>query len=177
MVRYFINKEGAILSEVLAENPVNPEDMAIVSADTLPAPQEYCKWDGQKFVATLGWESEVLSKAKLVKREEINRVRNTKEAAGFPYLGKVFDSDQVSVQRITVAAQAAQLAKAAGQAFDILWTAKDNTQVLLNVDQVMSMPVAVATYANNLHITAGNLKSQVEAAATVSAVETIHWPE
>lgn len=175
MIRYFINKDGYILSEVLAENPVNPENLAIVSSETLPAPQEYCKWDGQEFVATFGWETEVLANAKLTKREEINQVRNTKEASGFPYLGKVFDSDQVSIQRITIAAQAAQLAKAAGHSYDILWTAKDNTQVLLNVDQVMSMPVAVATYANSLHITASDLKKQVDEAVDIPSVESITW--
>ena len=177
MARYFIDNGGAILGEVLTENPLNPDNHEIVSADSLPAPQEYCKWDGKKFVATLGWESEVLSKAKLTKREEINRARNTKEASGFPYLGKVFDSDQVSVQRITVAAQAAQLAKTAGQPFDIVWTAQDNTQVPLNVDQVIAMPVAIAEYANGLHVTAASLKAQVESASTVSAVEAIRWPE
>ena len=38
--------------------------------------------------------------------EEINLARDNAEQGGFEYMGKVFDSDQVSCQRISCAAQA-----------------------------------------------------------------------
>ena len=159
MKKYFVNKDGSLGGEVLVDNPANPLGLLIVSVESLPAPMEHCRWDGKSIVANLGWQTEVLNEAKTFKRNEINTLRDTKEVEGFPYLGKVFDSDARSVQRITVAAQAAQVAKAAGQPFNIVWTAKDNSTVELSADQMIAMPVAIAEYANSLHVTAAGLKA------------------
>ena len=54
------------------------------------------------------------------------------EVAGFSYLGEAFDSDQRSVQRISVASLAAQVVIEARQPFSIDWTTQDNSVVTLD---------------------------------------------
>lgn len=102
--------------------------------------------------------------------------RDTRETAGFPYLGKTIDSDPRSVQRINTAVQAAQAAAAANQPFTLFWTCQDNTTLELDATGMMEMPVALAVYANSLHETARTLRAQIDAATTPEAVEAITWP-
>ncbi len=60
-----------------------------------------------------------LDELKLAKRAEINAARDAAEQGGFEYLGKTFDSDQISAQRISMAAQAMALAP---EESSIVWT-------------------------------------------------------
>jgi len=106
----------------------------------------------------------------------LNEERDRREAAGFPYLDKLFDSNPLSVQRITAAALAAQSALATNSPFEIEWTAADNSTITLNATELLGMPIALATHAASLHNTARQLKSQVESATTVEEVEAIQWP-
>ena len=107
--------------------------------------------------------------------------RDSLEQAGFPYMGHPIDSDPVSVQRIAIAVQAAQAAAAAGQPFEIGWRCKDDHTLTLDVAGMMGMAVALATYANGLHLHARTLKDQVSAATTVDELAAIDiesgWPE
>ncbi|OZA06754.1 MAG: hypothetical protein B7X95_01370 [Methylophilaceae bacterium 17-44-8] len=116
-----------------------------------------------------------LEQVKNDKREQINSHRDNLEQSGFPYQDKIIDSNPVSVQRITVAVQAAQAAIGAGQPFAITWTCQDNS--ILNLDAVgmMGMPVALAMFANNLHETARAKKELIDAALTVEEVEAVTW--
>lgn len=107
---------------------------------------------------------------------EVKRHRNLLEASGFPYLGKVLDSDERSVQRITTVVQAAQAALGASVPFSIVWTCADNSSLALDAVAAMGMPVALAQYADQLHQTAKTLRAQIDAATTVPQVEAITWP-
>jgi hypothetical protein len=118
-----------------------------------------------------------LDTVKAVCRARINTTRDDKEAGVFPYLGHDFDCDPRSVQRINTAVQAAQAALAAGAPFAVEWTAADNVAVAMTAQDLMGMPVALAQYANTLHVTAKTLKAQIDAAATVEAVVAIGWPD
>lgn len=95
----------------------------------------------------------------------LNAERDRREEAGFNYLGKVFDSDNRSVQRITVAVQAAQAALAVGAPFSVVWTTQDNTTITLDATQMAGAPAALAQYANTLHNYATARKAEVDAAA------------
>ncbi|MCW3478797.1 DUF4376 domain-containing protein [Neisseriaceae bacterium JH1-16] len=118
-----------------------------------------------------------LQEAKDAAKERISDERDRLEAAGFPYQGKVFDSDPRSVQRITSAALAAQSAKATNTPFEIDWAAADNSIVPLDADGVFGLPVALATYAAGLHATARALREEIGRAETVEAVEAVAWPK
>lgn len=132
----------------------------------------------EKYVArwkAAGMPERTLAEAKVNARAQINSRRDTLEAAGFQYLGKTFDSDPRSAQRITIAAQTAQLALATGQPFSIGWTAQDNTVVTLDGQQMLGMPVALAQYAAGLHEHAKAKKAEIIAATTIEEVEAIQW--
>lgn len=116
-----------------------------------------------------------LADAKLDKRQQINGHRDTLEASGFEYLGKTFDSDSRSAQRITIAAQTAQLAMASGQPFSITWTAKDNSTIDLTAEQMLGMPVALAQFAAGLHEHGKAKKALIDAATTIGEVDAVQW--
>lgn len=113
-----------------------------------------------------------LDELKLAKREEINRARDAAEQGGFEYMGKFFDSDQVSAQRISMAAQA--MANAPAEA-TITWTCQDNTTVDLTAKDLVGLVVALATWSNTCHQRATALKAQVDTAQTAKEVEAITW--
>lgn len=107
------------------------------------------------------------------KRAAINAERDRLEISGFSYLGKTFDSDQRSTDRIQVAALAAQAALMAAQPFSIDWTAADNTVVTLDAAGMIGLATAFAQYGASLHAHAKTLKAQVDAATTVAEVQAI----
>lgn len=106
--------------------------------------------------------------------ERIKAERNKREQSGVPYIGKVIDSDPTSVQRISVAVQAAQ---AANKEFSLDWTMQDNSTVTMNAHQVVGMSIVLAQFTNNLHQTARKLREKIETATTADDVKAIKWPE
>lgn len=114
-----------------------------------------------------------LDDLKQYKHDEINQARDYEEEQGFEYLSTVFDSDSRSVQRISIAAQAASL----DENFIIPWVAKDNSVVMLNQSAMLQMPVALALHAYALHTKATILKEQVAIATTSEEVAAIKWDD
>ena len=110
-------------------------------------------------------------------KKKIKTEHDYLEHSGLPYMGKILDCDPVSVQRITVAVQAAQDALAAGREMNILWTCQDNSTVEFTAEQICGIPVALAIHSNQLHQTARQLKGAVDAATTPEELESITWPE
>lgn len=95
--------------------------------------------------------------------EAIKAARDAAEQSGCPYMGKTLDSDSTSVQRISIAVQAAQGALAAGvEGFVLDWTMQDNTVVAMTAEQVIGMSAALAAYSNELHERARVLREQIE---------------
>jgi len=110
-------------------------------------------------------------------RVRVKKLRDQKETEGFGYMGKVFDSDERSVLRIT---QAALTAMAAGPTFTIDWTAADNSIVTLDQAAMIGMPAALAVYANQLHQSAKAHKAAIDAADfdTLKTYDiSAGWPE
>lgn len=115
-----------------------------------------------------------LDELKLAKRAEINQARDASEQGGFEYMGKVFDSDPISCQRISMAAQAMALAP---EGTTITWTTQDNTTIELNKTQLAGMVVALAEWSNTCHQKATTLKAQIDAAETAEELELITWED
>ena len=109
---------------------------------------------------------------KQAKRAEINKARDTAEQGGFLYLGKMFDSDPVSCQRISCASQTFAMAD---DTATITWTCQDNTTIELNKPQVMGLVVALTVWANTCHQKASKLKELVSAATSAEEVDAINW--
>ena len=113
-----------------------------------------------------------LDKLKTLKRAEINRARDAAEQGGFEYLGKVFDSDQVSCIRISSANQAMQYAD---DTATITWTTQDNSTIDLNKSQLMGLVVALAQWSNVCHQKATSLKAQIDACESKEELDKIVW--
>lgn len=100
--------------------------------------------------------------------------RAAAELNGFPYLGKVFDSDTVSRQRIFNEAMAAQIALSNGQSYSVEWITKDNTMILLSAEQLVELPGIMAAFSNMLASKANALKQSIIAAVGVSDMLSIN---
>ena len=111
----------------------------------------------------------------------IKAERDRREQSGAPYLGKVLDSDEKSVTRISIAVQAAQAAISAGTAFSLDWTMQDNSVVTMTAAEVVGMSVALATHSNGLHLAARAVREKILAATDAAEVEaaekSVVWPE
>lgn len=130
-------------------------------------------YDGRYYFASQ-CPQQPLEELKLIKREEINQARDAAEQGGFEYLGKTFDSDQISAQRISMAAQAMALADDTAK---ITWTCQDNTTIDLNKTQLVGLVVALAEWSNTCHQKATALKAQIDAAKTAEELEKITWSD
>ena len=130
-------------------------------------------YDGRYYFASQ-CPQQPLEELKLIKREEINQARDAAEQGGFEYLGKTFDSDPISCQRISTAAQAMAFAP---EETAIVWTCQDNTTISLNKTQLAGLVAALAMHSNTCHQKATALKAEVEKAKSKEELEKITWGE
>lgn len=182
-----ITKEFTMSADALKdplESKIQGKDVWLLPANATfdePLPSK----DGYKVVYNNGWKYEklpepevtpepTLDELKLLKRAEINSARDRTEQGGFEYLGKVFDSDMISCQRISTAAQAMAFAQ---EETAIVWTCQDNTTISLNKTQLAGLVVALAEWSNTCHQKATALKAQIDAAKTAEELEKITWSD
>ena len=116
-----------------------------------------------------------LDELKVEKREEINATRDSEEQGGFEYLGKIFDSDQISCLRMSCAAQAMALMPAAEPEPTITWTCQDNTTIDLTPAEMQGLVSALAQWSNSCHEKATALKELIEQAESEEDLEKISW--
>lgn len=130
-------------------------------------------YDGSWYV--LGYApKKPLNEIKAEKRAEINTARDAAEQGGFEYLGKTFDSDQISAQRISMAAQAMALAP---DGTTITWTCQDNSTIDLTAQELVGLVVALAQHSNTCHEKATALKAKIEEAKSEEELNKINWCE
>ena len=116
-----------------------------------------------------------LEKQKNLKKEEINEARDKAEQGGFEYLGKIFDSDPISCQRISLASQTALMGKEKGLDFNVIWTCQDNTTIELDADKMIGVSIALTQWSNTCHTKALELKAKVDEATTEEEINNITW--
>lgn len=131
-------------------------------------------YDGTYYVAGYA-PQQPLEELKQLKKEEINKARDEAEQGGFEYLGKMFDSDPVSCQRIALASQTALISKQASQEFSVEWTCQDNSKITLSADETIGLSVALTQWSNSCHVKASQLKALVDKAETKEEVDAISW--
>ena len=131
------------------------------------APSPDYDWNDLQFV----WRPNLVT-ARVNAKVRINAARNLSELNGFAAYGKTFDSDPVSVQRISIGVQSAN---AVGESFSINWTCADNSVITLDYSQMIALPVFMANAANQLHIKARDLKDQIDAAQSLEEINNISW--
>ena len=114
--------------------------------------------------------------ARARKWADIKAERDRLECGGFdmPGIGR-FDSDADSRARILGAVTAAKIAQDAGQPFNVEWTLADNSTVMLDADQVISVGFAMLTHITSTHEKGRNLRSAIVAAEDAESLDAITW--
>ena len=138
------------------------------------------KWIGSSWIYEKMPEPEspkelTIEELKSIKRSEINQARDEAEQGGFEYMGKTFDSDPISCQRISCAAQAMQTLSLSTEVPSITWTCKDNSTVDLSSSDLVGLVVALADHSNKCHQKATELKAKIDACETKEELDLIIW--
>lgn len=151
-----------------------------ITLDRLTEYTEEAKLEIADKLAALGLmdprEPTDLEDAKQQRWARIIAIRDGLEGEGFTYLDKPFDSDLRSILRISVTAQAAMAAAMQDTDFAIDWTCADNSILSMTRDQVIGLPVALATHANEIHLQARDLKVALDNAGSIAEVQLVQWP-
>lgn len=101
---------------------------------------------------------------------EFKSIRDNEEVKPISYQGYRFDYDSKARDRINAAIIALDVSK--GQ---IAWTTADNTEVMVNADDLRGVIAAVAVRSNKLHTAYRKAKEQVEAATTKTEIDAINF--
>ena len=116
-------------------------------------------------------DPQTIDEIKAVKISELKSIRDEKELEPVQYIDHLYDFDTKSFDRINAAIIA--LDQTHGT---IGWTCADNQVVEVNADALRGVIASAAVRSNALHIIYRELKEAVNAATTVSEVESIVWP-
>ena len=135
------------------------------------------KWNGSawgqtKIPAPPEPEPPTLDEAKAAKISELKMHRDTEEVEPIQTEKGIFDYDDKSRDRLSIARQALEDNGGKGT---ITWTTADNQRVPLGVSDFATINGAAATRSNALHIKYNELKDQVNACTTIDEVEAISW--
>lgn len=118
--------------------------------------------------ATLTVPERTLEEVKADKVQSLKAERDSKEVEPITYNGNSYDYDDKARERINAAIIALDVSK--GQ---IAWTTADNTEVMVNADDLRMIIAAVAVRSNALHTAYRAAKEKVEAATTAADVEAV----
>lgn len=156
-----------------ADDPLRVGELELITDDLESAVIDYASG-----VARDRTEIEILNAKRAQIIEQINAERDRREQLTFPYLGKLIDSDPVSVQRITVASSTAQMALVANVPFELDWSCADNSFLTLDAMGVLGMMQALGLHGVHLHYYARGLKATVEASEDPESIDILNgWPE
>ena len=115
-----------------------------------------------------------LDEVKAAKISELKSIRDAKEVESLQTDKGIFDYDDKSRDRLTIARQALTDAGGTGT---VVWTTADNKRVPLGVADFAAINGAAAVRSNALHVLYNELKTQVNECETVEEVAAIVWPE
>ena len=117
-----------------------------------------------------------LDELKEIMVANMKKKRDVLEQSGFTYLDKVFDSDTVSIQRISIAClNALEALRTNNTAFSIEWTCKDNSNIALSAEQLVGLSAALAYHSGTLHEKYRQIKEAINSKETAEEVYTINW--
>lgn len=114
-----------------------------------------------------------LEQARTDKWRQTKARRDAAEYGDFTWDGSTFNADVESRNRIMGAVQLATLATAAGQPYAVVWTLADNTTRLLLAADMMAVGAALGARVGAAHARAAELRAQINAATTRSALDAI----
>ena len=134
-------------------------------------PNTWSSWDSN----TRAWvDSRTLEQLKEAQWNLIKQARNTAEYGGFAWNGFVFDSDEVSQQRIGNAVQLAQLNQT-NQDYTTEWTLQDNSVIELTPQSLVSVGLALGQHIISVHSKARMLRQLIIQAESKEGVISVVW--
>lgn len=179
-----LHYSGVWFVQVIGENTYYlPNDDGSISSfaaykfdkNAIVAPEPIVQGYDDKYYLQSQVPEKPLDELKAEKRTAINTARDAAEQGGFEYMGKIFDSDPISCQRISCAAQAMQVSVVSEEIPTITWTTQDNSTIDLTPAELMGLVSALALHSNTCHQKATALKAQIENAQTAEEIEEISW--
>ena len=111
-----------------------------------------------------------INELKQAKLTELKTIRDNEEVKPISYQGYRFDYNDKARDRISAAIIALDVSK--GQ---IAWTTADNTEVMVNADDLRGVVANVAVRSNQLHAKYRELKELIEGCTTKEELENISW--
>ena len=145
-------------------------DGVVVSLPAQPSEFHKFNYEARQWVDQRTFED--LREAKWV---EIKLARDVAEFGGFTWSGHQFDTDENSRNRIMGAVQLASIALANGIPYSNEWTLKDNSVLLFSAAEMIDLGLNLGHYVNRVHSYGRILRLRKDEAATVEALNAIHW--
>lgn len=106
---------------------------------------------------------------------QLKSARDAAEFGGFLWEGLMFDSNQISQQRIGAACQEATSAMALNVPFMKNWTLADNSTVPLSAEQMLSVGLALGNHIGMVHAKGRELRERLYSANSIEGIEAIVW--
>lgn len=122
---------------------------------------------------TMDWADFGLDLLKADKWSAVKRRRDIAIDSGAQTPHGPVDSYPSARLNIAGAAQAASIAKAAGQSFSVNWTLLDNSVVTLDAEAMIAVGLAVVQHIGAAHDHARDLRGLIEAAADIPTLLAI----
>jgi hypothetical protein len=143
---------------------------AVVSYPAQQSPFQSWNWE------TLAWtDQRSTAQAQSDQWTIVKAARDAALAGGFTWNGFIFDSDDVSQQRIQGAVQLSVLATSQGQAYSIVWTLADNSCITLAGADMVNVGIALGVFVQAQFEKGVTLRNQINAATTLDAITAVVW--
>lgn len=112
-------------------------------------------------------------------RTYANNKRDRLILAGFAYDGAMFDSDALSVEKLTGAALQASAALMASAPFSITWTDAVGANHTLDAMGMLALHRALVVYADSVHGVCRDVKAAIEAGTItdIAGIDAAGWPQ
>lgn len=125
-----------------------------------------------------GWlsgaeENEALAVKKLLKKEQIEALKNEAIESGVEYKGKVFQSAEKDRNLLTSTTSLFSITNQVPEGFK--WIAKDNEAVDFTLQDLIALGGKMAENVNLNTMKARALKDKVEKARNLNELESIQW--
>jgi hypothetical protein len=117
--------------------------------------------------------AETLTKAKEKATTAINTYRESVLSAGVIFKAQKFDSDTLSVTRLTAVATA--IAAGAQLPANFTWRSADNVDVSMTATEIVSLLSTMIMVANEIYKVSWAKKLEIAAASTLAELEAITW--
>lgn len=121
-------------------------------------------------------QAQGLEAMKMRQWDQIKVARDAALAGGMAFDGSMFDSDPVSISRITGAAMLAMMAVSAATPYKVTWVLADNTTRELDAAETMALGAAAGAHVQAVIDQGQALRGELEAATTIGQVAAVAWP-